>query len=266
MSQNKKLKKIWFKLLPQSRPKRRFARKGHLDRPSLHQGGHERRSELQNALSFDKQCVVLGSDTRYARLKLRNVGTNQLIVYSSMHRLPESQATSVFVMPSLCQIDVGDSAIIEFSLVARDVACEELFRARFEWIRATPNLSADEAETSLPLLVRPFGIVPTNAIHESVFARLTEHGDVIIENSSARVLRLRPELILLPSMSTFIAPQRYVAAFSWMLVRNISAPMQSVAVRITVESFTGESALTVDLPLDLRTKHSAVTAQIAGVN
>jgi len=194
---------------------------------------------LHESLAIGARVITVTSESKQARICVQNLSDRRLILFPSVCRYPESQAALVLPMPLMLELGKGQAAAVNFRLVSNFSDTEQLFRARFEWLETCPHSQPRDAETSIPLLVRPAGLQEMIDPSESLSAYLTEHGDVIISNSGKHVVCVSPVVQLKPSNSTFVLQQRYIASLSWQLGRSAARDTRATAIRITCETLTG---------------------------
>ncbi|MDR5833367.1 fimbria/pilus periplasmic chaperone [Caballeronia sp. LZ034LL] len=204
---------------------------------------------LFNSLAIGARSITIDTNSKQAKLAVQNVGDSAIVLLPSIQRFPETQTTSVMVTPLMMELQSGESAAVEYILLTADAETEQLFRARFEWFQSYANAATQEAETSIPLLVRPAGLTPEDHPCESLCASMNKFGDVIIENRSAHIAFLSPVVALVPCRRTFVLPQRYIAPQSWQLCRGVALGVTPSAIRISVETSTGIPTSSVDLQL-----------------
>ncbi|WP_250483317.1 fimbria/pilus periplasmic chaperone [Caballeronia sp. GaOx3] len=226
-------------------------RKSNVESPLNRQDRIENKNNvpLKESLAIGARSIVLDPSRRDTSVVLQNVGETRLIVYPSIHRCPESHATSVMVNPPCCELDAGAATVLNYLAVCSDTDTEQLFRARFEWIDPDRTTFDDGAEKSIPLLVRPCASNDKKNPCQRLTASVSRYGDVIIENHSSEIVCLGPVVVLLPSEQKFVVPQRYVAPGSWILARSVCAGLPSCTIRVTVETLSGAPISSVDVPL-----------------
>ncbi len=204
---------------------------------------------LTQALLIEARAITLETETRRASVAVRNVSDAPIVLFPSIHRLPESQATSIMVMPLMAELRAGEATRIDYILVAGHADTEQLFRARFAWLESSRSADCQEAEASIPLLVRPSELRSLDDPQHALSASLTPHGDVIIQNEGEHLVFVSPIIALLPSNRTFVIAQRYIAPRSWQLCREVDPEARSLAIRVTAERICGTPTFTVDIPL-----------------
>ncbi|WP_250464114.1 MULTISPECIES: hypothetical protein [unclassified Caballeronia] len=207
------------------------------------------KSSLFDSLAIGARVITVDTDAKQTKLAVQNVGRSRIVVLPSVHRFPETQATSIMVMPLMMSLESGECGTIDYVLLTGEAETEQLYRARFEWFQSYPNAATQEAETSIPLIVRPTALKFEDDPCELLSASINKYGDVIIENRSAHIVFLSPLVTLVPFGQTFVLSQRYIAPQSWQLCRGVASGMTPSAIGITIETPTGITTSSLDLHL-----------------
>lgn len=158
--------------------------------------------------------IVLYEEQGEATINIKNTDAAPALLHSVVENVPEDVEPLLIVTPPITRVEAGDTQLVRFiSTLKEPLKTQRLKRVSFEGI---PQAKAPGGATigitlrqNLPLILHPRGLPLHHAPWEllkwkHVGERLTVHND------SAYVVRLAPEVQLLPQKIVATLPRTYL--------------------------------------------------------
>lgn len=158
--------------------------------------------------------VVVYEEDGEATLNVKNTDGGPALLHSVVENIPEDLEPLLIVTPPITRVEAGDTQLVRFiSTLKEPLKTQRLKRVSFEGI---PQARAAGGATigitlrqNLPLILHPQGLPRHHAPWElltwqRVGERLTVHND------SAYVVRLAPDVQLLPQGAVATLPRTYI--------------------------------------------------------
>lgn len=158
--------------------------------------------------------VVLYEEVGEASINIKNTDAGPALLHSVIENVPEDLEPLLIVTPPITRVEAGDTQLVRFiSTLKQPLKTQRLKRVSFEGI---PQARAADGATigitlrqNLPLILHPKDLprhqTPWELLRwERVAERLTVHND------SAYVVRLAPDVQLLPQGVHATLPRTYV--------------------------------------------------------
>lgn len=192
--------------------------------------------------------VVLYEEDGEATINIKNTDAGPALLHSVVENVPEDLEPLLIVTPPITRVEAGDTQLVRFiSTLKEPLKTQRLKRVSFEGIPqartaggATIGITLRQ---NLPLILHPKGLprhhTPWELLRwERAGERLTVHND------SAYVVRLAPDVQLLPQKTLATLPRTYILPGE-VLTAKVEGPLSRlVEVEIqpaTVYGFSVES-------------------------
>ncbi|MPQ87270.1 fimbria/pilus periplasmic chaperone [Pseudomonas sp. MAFF 730085] len=176
--------------------------------------------------------VVLYEEEGEATINIKNTDAGPALLHSVVENVPEDLEPLVIVTPPITRVEAGDTQLVRFiSTLKAPLKTQRLKRVSFEGI---PQARAAGGATigitlrqNLPLILHPQGLPRHHTPWEllkwkRVGERLTVHND------SAYVVRMAPEVQLLPHSIPATLPRTYILPGE-ALTLKVDRPLGAVA-------------------------------------
>lgn len=169
-------------------------------------------SVVANVFKLEKTSVILNESDGEVAFSVKNTGDEPILLISRVDDLPgRALAERVLVSPSITRVEPGDTQAIRFSLKPGVTMTEEaLIKASFESIGQAPD-----SQVKMPLrqeigfLIHPKSV----PVVPEPWADLRWHvegNELVIANSGKHVVRLAPQVKLIPSLDVVPTAQFYI--------------------------------------------------------
>ncbi len=158
--------------------------------------------------------VVLYEEAGEATINIKNTDAGPALLHSVVENVPEDVEPLLIVTPPITRVEAGETQLVRFvSTLKAPLKTQRLKRVSFEGIpqaRATGGATIGiTLRQNLPLILHPKGLPVHFAPWELLKWRQAE-GRLTVHNDSAYVVRLSPEVQLLPQRAMAMLPRTYV--------------------------------------------------------
>lgn len=158
--------------------------------------------------------IILYEEEGEATLNVKNTDAGPALLHSVVEDVPEDQETLLVVTPPITRVEAGDTQLVRFiSTLKEPLKTQRLKRVSFEGIPqarvaggATIGITLRQ---NLPLILHPEGLPRHTTPWELLkWARNGER--LTVHNDSAYVVRLAPDVKLLPQNVLATLPRTYI--------------------------------------------------------
>ncbi|MGY2158516.1 fimbria/pilus chaperone family protein [Pseudomonas tolaasii] len=158
--------------------------------------------------------VVLYEEDGEATLNIKNTDAGPALLHSVVENIPEDPEPLLIVTPPITRVEAGDTQLVRFiSTLKTPLKTQRLKRVSFEGI---PQARAAGGATigitlrqNLPLILHPQGLPRHHTPWELLkWKRAGER--LTVHNDSAYVVRLAPDVQLLPQRALAMLPRTYI--------------------------------------------------------
>lgn len=162
----------------------------------------------------ESTLVMLYEEDGEATINIINTDDGPALLHSVVENVPEDHEPLVIVTPPVTRVEAGDIQLVRFiSTLKTPLKTQRLKRVSFEGI---PQARAAGGATigitlrqNLPLILHPRGLPRHESPWELLkWTRVGEH--LSVQNDSAYVVRLAPEVRLLPKTGVATLPRTYI--------------------------------------------------------
>ncbi|OPA96664.1 fimbrial chaperone protein [Pseudomonas fluorescens] len=176
--------------------------------------------------------VVLYEEDGEATLTIKNTDSGPALLHSVVENVPEDVDPLLIVTPPIARVEAGDTQLVRFiSTLEAPLKTQRLKRVSFEGI---PQARAAGSATigitlrqNLPLILHPKGLPRHHTPWELL--KWTREGERLrVHNDSAYVVRLAPDLRLLPQGLVGTLPRTYILPGE-ALTAEVDSPLGGVA-------------------------------------
>lgn len=158
--------------------------------------------------------VVLYEEDGEATINIKNTDAGPALLHSVIENVPEDLERLLIVTPPITRVEAGDTQLVRFiSTLAQPLKTQRLKRVSFEGI---PQARAANGATigitlrqNLPLILHPKGL-PRHHTPWELLRWERVKGRVTVHNDSAYVVRLAPDVQLLPQGVRATLPRTYI--------------------------------------------------------
>lgn len=158
--------------------------------------------------------VVLYEEDGEATINIKNTDAGPALLHSVIENVPEDLERLLIVTPPITRVEAGDTQLVRFiSTLAQPLKTQRLKRVSFEGI---PQARAANGATigitlrqNLPLILHPKGL-PRHHTPWELLRWERVKGRVTVYNDSAYVVRLAPDVQLLPQGVRATLPRTYI--------------------------------------------------------
>jgi len=160
--------------------------------------------------------VILDEADGEVAMNVTNTDATPALLHTAIHDIPEDPDTLVIATPPVARVEAGQAQMVRFILQGPPLLTQRLKRVTFEGI-GEPVHSRGQAvigigiRQNLPLLLHPKGLPRNDRPWTLVeWRRSGEH--LLVVNDSPYVVRLSPQVTLLPSGRTVDLGRSYLLA------------------------------------------------------
>ena len=158
--------------------------------------------------------IILYEEEGEATLNVKNTDAGPALLHSVVEDVPEDQETLLVVTPPITRVEAGDTQLVRFiSTLKEPLKTQRLKRVSFEGI---PQARAAGGATigitlrqNLPLILHPEGL-PRHATPWELLKWASDGERLTVHNDSAYVVRLAPDVKLLPQNALATLPRTYI--------------------------------------------------------
>ncbi|AIG03703.1 fimbrial chaperone protein [Pseudomonas fluorescens] len=192
--------------------------------------------------------VVLYEEDGEATINVKNTDPGPALLHSVIENIPQDQEPLLIVTPPITRVEAGETQLVRFiSTAGVPLKTQRLKRVSFEGIPQSRGPGGTTIgitlRQNLPLILHPKGLARHQAPWELLKWKRQDAG-LVVHNDSAYVVRLAPELQLLPGKQLAALPRSYVLPGEVLAVetRSSLADVTSVVLQpATVYGFTVDS-------------------------
>lgn len=187
---------------------------------------------VADGMQPETTVVVLYEEDGEATINIKNTDAGPALLHSVVENVPEDLEPLLIVTPPITRVEAGDTQLVRFiSTLKEPLKTQRLKRVSFEGI---PQARAAGGATigitlrqNLPLILHPQGLPRHQAPWELLkWKRVGER--LKVHNDSAYVVRLAPDVQLLPNGVPATLPRAYILPGET-LVAAVDSPLGSVA-------------------------------------
>ena len=158
--------------------------------------------------------VVLYEEDGEATINIRNTDSGPALLHSVVENVPEDPEPLLIVTPPITRVEAGETQLVRFiSTLKEPLKTQRLKRVSFEGI---PQARAAGGATigitlrqNLPLILHPKSLPRHQAPWELLTWKRTG-SRLTVHNDSAYVVRLAPQVQLLPQQALATLPRTYI--------------------------------------------------------
>ncbi len=190
--------------------------------------------------------VLLYEEQGEATINIKNTDATPALLHSVVANVPEDVEPLLIVTPPITRVEAGETQLVRFiSTLKEPLKTQRLKRVTFEGI---PQASAAGGATigitlrqNLPLILHPRGL----PVHDTPWELLTWKrvgGRLTVNNDSAYIVRLAPQVRMFPQGTLGTLPRTYVLPGEALELRVDGALEGSTAVDMQPATVYGFSA------------------------
>jgi len=158
--------------------------------------------------------VVFYEDQGEATISIKNTDATPALLHSVIENVPEDVEPLLIVTPPITRVEAGETQLVRFiGTLKEPLKTQRLKRVSFEGIpqarapgRATIGITLRQ---NLPLILHPRGLPLHHSPWELLKWKRVGEG-LSVHNDSAYVVRLAPEVLLLPQKALATLPRTYI--------------------------------------------------------
>lgn len=166
------------------------------------------------AFQLESMGIVLEESTGRVNFSIKNTSSEPLLLASKVEDLDDKGfSKSVLISPPISRIDAGQSQQVNFVLKQGTVLPHEvMLKASFEGIgQAVDNSARMPIRQSIGLILQPKAVAVSKTPWDDL--SLTLRGDtLVVKNAGLHVVRLAPQLTLLPGKQRVPLANYYLMA------------------------------------------------------
>ncbi|NVZ51725.1 fimbria/pilus periplasmic chaperone [Pseudomonas sp. B6002] len=197
--------------------------------------------------------IVLYEEEGEATLNVKNTDDGPALLHSVVESLPEDQEPLLVVTPPITRVEAGETQLVRFiSTLKEPLKTQRLKRVSFEGI---PQARAAGAATigitlrqNLPLILHPEGL-PRHATPWELLRWARDGERLVVHNSSAYVVRLAPDVKLLPHNGLATLPRTYILPGETLTAR-LEGRLEGTTVEIQPATVYGFAADSYQAPIN----------------
>lgn len=166
----------------------------------------------QASFKLETPGVVFPENEKRVSLNIENTSNNPILLVSKLTDLDgKDYSKRILISPPISRIDPGQSQQINFVLKAGPkLEHEVLMKATFEGVaQAKENVMQMPISQTVGFLLQPSSVSVSDTPWDGLVAK-QENGQLVISNTSKRVVRLLPQITLLPSKKIVSLKQFYI--------------------------------------------------------
>lgn len=174
--------------------------------------GGQARAQANTGLQLETPVVIVNTDDGEGVMTLKNTDARPMLLYSSVETIPEDDTDRVMATPPVARMEPGDTQMVRFILKKKeDLATEKLARAIFEGIPpAEKNTVRLTVRQNVPLIIHPASLPVNNEPWKDLKYSRLANGDLQVRNTGAYVVRMSPNLELMPGNGRANLPRTYI--------------------------------------------------------
>ncbi|RDK06217.1 fimbria/pilus chaperone family protein [Cupriavidus lacunae] len=230
-------------------------------------GSHaQTQSPVATGLQLETPVVVVNTDDGEGVMTLKNTDARLMLLYASVETIPEDPTDRVMATPPVARLEPGDTQMVRFILKKKeDLTTEKLARAIFEGIPpAVKNTVRMTVRQNVPLIIHPSSLPVNNEPWKALKYSRLANGDVQVQNTGAYVVRMSPNLDLMPGNGRADLPRTYILPGETVVARQGVAPTgTATTVRLMPASVFGYFSKPYDAPLGATAKAAAADVNAA---
>lgn len=187
---------------------------------------------LADGMLPETTVVVLYEEEGEATINIKNTDAGPALLHSVVENVPEDPQLLLIVTPPITRVEAGDTQLVRFiSTQGEPLKTQRLKRVSFEGIPqartaggATIGITLRQ---NLPLILHPKGLPRHSTPWELLKWKRAGQG-LTVHNDSAYVVRLAPEVRLLPQGAPATLPRAYLLPGE-ALTAEVDGPLDGVA-------------------------------------
>ncbi|HGM5574378.1 TPA: fimbria/pilus chaperone family protein [Serratia marcescens] len=204
--------------------------------------------QAEASFQLESMGIVLEESSGRVNFTVKNGSSEPILLATRVEDLDgKGFAGAVLVSPPIARIDAGQSQQVNFVLKKGvSLPHEVMLKASFEGVgQAVDNSARMPVRQSIGLIVQPKAVAVSKTPWDDL--RITRAGDeLVLKNSGLHVIRLAPQLTLLPAKQTAALDNYYLMAGE---ERKVKAGGAVTAVEIVPLSRYGFKLNEVTLPV-----------------
>lgn len=209
---------------------------------------------LADGMRPETTLVVLYEEEGEATLNVKNTDEGPALLHSVVEDLPEDLEPLLVVTPPITRVEAGDTQLVRFiSTLKEPLKTQRLKRISFEGIpqaRATGGATIGiTLRQNLPLILHPKGL-PRHATPWELLKWRHDGGRLTVHNPSAYVVRLAPDVKLLPQNAPGTLPRTYILPGEALTATFEGRLEGATSVEIQPATVYGFAADSYQAPLD----------------
>lgn len=206
----------------------------------------------------ETSVVIVNEADGEATMKVTNSDSTASLLHVKVLDIPEDKEPLLLVTPSVTRVEAGKAQQVRFILRTGNtpLKTQRLKRASFEGIpsqkrEATQNESrvGVSVRQNLPVIIHPRGLARNDSPWIGLQWSLS-NGKLTVSNPSAYVVRLSPEVTLLPSQTRAQIAKSYILPGEKLDVSVTNAASSASGVRIAPATVYGYAVNHYDAPLN----------------
>ena len=175
--------------------------------------------------------IVLNEEQGEATINIKNTDAAPALLHSVIENVPEDMEPLLIVTPPIARVEAGETQLVRFiSTLKAPLKTQRLKRVTFEGI---PQARAAGGATigitlrqNLPLILHPQGLPVHHTPWELLKWRSTGQR-LSVHNDSAYVVRMAPQVRLLPQGTLATLPRTYILPGEALAVK-VEGPLQGL--------------------------------------
>lgn len=190
--------------------------------------------------------IFLYEEQGEVTINIKNTDAAPALLHSVVENVPEDVEPLLIVTPPIARVEAGDTQLVRFiSTLKAPLKTQRLKRVSFEGI---PQAQAPGGATigitlrqNLPLILHPRGL-PLHHTPWELLKWKQVGGRLTVHNDSAYVVRMAPEVQLMPQKVVATLPRTYVLPGE-VLALSVDGPLEGVtAINIQPATIYGFAA------------------------
>lgn len=169
---------------------------------------------VADGMQPETTVVVLYEEDGEATLNIKNTDAGPALLHSVVENVPEDLEPLLIITPPITRVEAGDTQLVRFiSTLKQPLKTQRLKRVSFEGIPqartaggATIGITLRQ---NLPLILHPKGL-PRHHTPWELLKWNRAQEQLTVHNDSAYVVRLAPNVRLLPQGPTATLPRTYI--------------------------------------------------------
>ncbi|HGF6561153.1 TPA: fimbria/pilus chaperone family protein [Providencia alcalifaciens] len=200
------------------------------------------------SFQLETMTVILNEAEGRTAFTVKNMGTEPLLLATKVTDLDNKQySKKILISPPITRIDAGQSQQINFVLKKGEpLAQEVMLKTSFEGVgQSADNSARMPVRQSIAMIIQPAAV----AVDATPWKGLSAHVDgshLVLKNTSKHVVRLSPQLELLPNNETVTIENYFLMAGE---EKRIAIKSKPTSLKITPLSRFGFKQSSVSIPL-----------------